>query len=95
MRAGRKVGRELDCVPVLREREGGSPRTGVALGQQQQLGVTQGWGGGGSDVARKGRGSSSLNTRVVLPKPSPHRGRGSAGASGVGKNLSQYPRLPS
>jgi len=43
MRAGRKVGRELDCVPVLRGREGGSPRIGVALGQQQQLGVTQGW----------------------------------------------------
>ena len=35
-----------------------------------------GGGGGGGDVARKGRGSSSLNTRVVLPKPSPHRGRG-------------------
>ena len=43
MRAGRKVGREVDCVPVLGGIEGGSPRIGVALGQQQQLGVTQGW----------------------------------------------------
>lgn len=58
MRAGRKAGIELVCVPVLRGRQAGSPRIGVALGQQQ-LGVRASPGAGCSDVARNGRGTSS------------------------------------
>ena len=68
MRAGRKAGIELVCVPVLRGRQAGSPRIGVALGQQQQLGVRASPGVWRSDVARNGRATSSSESPCGITK---------------------------